>query len=693
MCAALQTAVGQRRLAAIIITAVDKLLDHTRRAKGASLLWEVSLASVSSALAHANTTSSHITSSHPTSGPSTSTPTATGADLQPPTEAMPTDERSVAIIGTPEPASAAAAITHSIAIVCHAVEYIRGSRVDDYTQLFRLLSTLMHSPHAWPQSPNTSTLPRTSKVATGVDEFYLPTLVVTQSDSTADAAALAKATAPQQVLRLALSIIHAHGKIAGASGGPDSLRTLSRQHAWGTLFTSAAPQDLYAFVSALLQPPTGVEVLGMFSKPLVAALTQCVHASGSDYVMLDVPLGLLTEVLSRVVAEAGGFSREKESGHGGVLLEGDEGGNSSNHTVIDVVGNILEAFLASEDVQQRHIVNDCGAAAAAVAALQCMARMHAVSDDSLRALSLSKAAFDAMISCLSSHSCMHVAQHACSSSAGVEKLSQGTGAEGSCCVGHLNAASVLLAATESLLACALAPRVATGVQGAPVDTVGIARQLIMQLLSRPSSYVLLVGVASVAETLGCARMRGVVPQAQRTALRDALICNLVACSRAVRAATLRVILRCELFYNSSTTADSTVALAEAGASSVVVGTGTHVEAAHEGVVAVEVDAAMTVVASKADGGGDGLQVEMHAYVGDVVHAPEAAGGGSVFVQGFLDCEDRQMDLHGGRAAVAWLKRVAANLEYGQVPAVQLPLVVSCLLGMGYIKYSELRYAN
>ena len=65
----------------------------------------------------------------------------------------------------------------------------------------------------------------------------------------------------------------------------------------------------------------------------------------------------------------------------------------------------------------------------------------------------------------------------------------------------------------------------------------------------------------------------------------------------------------------------------------------------------------------------------------------------MFVQGFLDCEERQMDLQGGRAAVAWLKRVSANLEYGQIPAAQLPLVVSCLLGMGYIKYSELRYVT
>ena len=32
--AALQTAVGQRRLAAVIITALDRLLDHTRRCQG-----------------------------------------------------------------------------------------------------------------------------------------------------------------------------------------------------------------------------------------------------------------------------------------------------------------------------------------------------------------------------------------------------------------------------------------------------------------------------------------------------------------------------------------------------------------------------------------------------------------------------------------------------------------------------------
>ena len=69
---------------------------------------------------------------------------------------------------------------------------------------------------------------------------------------------------------------------------------------------------------------------------------------------------------------------------------------------------------------------------------------------------------------------------------------------------------------------------------------------------------------------------------------------------------------------------------------------------------------------------------------------QAAGG--AFVQGFLDSEEREMDLAGGRAAIAWLKRVTSNLEYGKVPAAQVELVVGCLLGMSFIKYSELRCA-
>lgn len=69
---------------------------------------------------------------------------------------------------------------------------------------------------------------------------------------------------------------------------------------------------------------------------------------------------------------------------------------------------------------------------------------------------------------------------------------------------------------------------------------------------------------------------------------------------------------------------------------------------------------------------------------------QATGG--AFVQGFLDCEEREMDLAGGRAAIAWLKRVTSNLEYGKVPAAQVALVVRCLLGMSFIKYSELRCA-
>ena len=152
--------------------------------------------------------------------------------------------------------------------------------------------------------------------------------------------------------------------------------------------------------------------------------------------------------------------------------------------------------------------------------------------------------------------------------------------------------------------------------------------------------------------------------------------NLVGCSRAVRAASLRVILRCELYHNAGGSSEASVvwgskrigaALDEPGPASAA---DTRSHDAAGGAAAVE---------------GDDMQDR------DDVSAQQPAG--TVFVQGFLDCEERQMDLQGGRAAVAWLKRVTANLEYGQVPAAQLPLVVSCLLGMGYIKYSELRYVT
>lgn len=505
MGAALQTAIGQRRLAALIITALDRLLDHTRRDRGASLLWEVSIAAVTSALSH----------------------TAT-LDANAPTPAS--KEPDAGKPGAPEPASPSAVLAHSIAAVCHAVEYMRGSRVDDYTPLFRLLETLIHDPHAWPQAPNSGALHLQ-------DEDQLPVLVVTNSDATAEASALATATAPQQVLRLALGLIHAHGKVAGASGGPEALREGLSGNAWTALFMHAAPKDLYAFASALLQPPTCTEALGMFVQPLVAALTCCVHACGGDYVMMDVPLGLLAEVLSRAPLSGGSLQ--------GGLLEGEES-NSQNEKVLEVLGNVLETFLDSEDIQQNLIVNDSRAAAAAVAALQCMARMHAATDQSSRILSLSQAAFDKMYARLTRH-----AKSNESIDSGSHSITQKVGAEGSSSVAHLNTASVLLSATQSLLTCSLVPRVSSGQPGPPVDTVAIARQVVELLAQQPGSYVLLVALASVAETLGCVRMRHVMSTEQRYALRDALASNLVSCSRATRVANLRVILRCEPYISPS----------------------------------------------------------------------------------------------------------------------------------------------
>lgn len=619
---ALSTAVGQRRLAAVITTALSRLLEHGRRAS-CGPVWDVCTAAAAQALAG-----------------------AAGA-------ASPVESTSVA---APAPATPAAALTHAVAYLAHLAEFFRGSRVPDFAPLFRALRTLLADAAAWPTEPPTDLV----TVANGADAPP-PMLVLSNPEETTPVEAFSGATTPGQVLRLALAITQSHGQVAGASGGPQALRAAMHEAGgWAALFERAPRREFEAFAAALLQPATPPDAAAVLLPQTLAELERRVARAGRNPAMLDVPLGLLMHALAGGAASAPAFITP--TAVRGVAAQCDA-------SVPEHAACVLAEALGESAELRAQLTGDPMHAAVALGALQWLRRAQGA-EASCRAVNAALAIFRAAAAALAREpdggaaAAGSVGDDATVAGgiAGVRTIA--TSLEGYAALEEALPAVVAQAACRAV--CDAAARTQDRA-GASAD--GCHREVHGELLrvlgKTPGNFAGVAALADLCDRGGIAGAGVFGTQTEpaadletaeddcRTSFREGLQCNLRAASCTLREETLRVLLR-----------DAEEPRGIPGASADIVAD------------------ARTHDSGDEDDGGDGA--------GDPGIAAEGVSAREQVVRGFLGCEQRQLGLQGGRAAVAWLRRVAAMLEYGHVPADTVALCTLCLLGMTHLKYGELR---
>lgn len=553
--------------------------------------------------------------------------------------AAPAPAAAAAAADAPAAATPTAALTHAVSYLAHLTEFFRGSRVGDFAPLFRTLRALLANAAAWPPAPPADD---------GRPDAGDPpvTLMLSNPDETTPADAFVGATAPGQVLRLALAITQSHGKVAGASGGPEALAAATREDgSWAALFVRAPWREFEAFATSLLQPPTPREAAAVLLPQTLAELERRAVRAGRDPRMLDVPLGLL------VHAHATGDALPPPPalpGSAGVS----EGGDSVDGAA---ACDLAEVFAASHGVQH---AADPMHACVVMGALQWLTH---VQGEGLRerALGAAMAVFQSAVPVISG------AAGAIADPVG-EVVEGGSGSTASATAATAEGYSGLSQALASVVvqtacraACDAAARAPSRAGASAEACQGELHAGLLRVLQQhPVNYAAVSAMADLCTRSGlsgadifCApgsAAEGVTQMERRDACRAALQQNLRSPSRALRAQTLRVLLR-----------DAA-------------------DAAPTGAAAP--DSHMHDSSDDGDAPGEA--------------APAAPGVGvrEQLVRGFLECEERPLGLEAGRAGVAWLRRVAAMLEYGHVPADSVALTTLGLLGMTHLKYGELRCA-
>jgi hypothetical protein len=263
--AALITQHGQRRVAAVTIAAFDRLLLHTRRSS-ARPLWDALLPTLYTAADASEVAGTTVAAAVP---------------------AVMRTRAFAAAINAEAAAEGAAAVenwrrarlVHLLAVAAHMTEFYRGSRVDDFEPVLTALRVVINADLTW--------------CACGVNSVGLPRLQLTVAEETPEAAAFEGTTPSGQVLRWMAAIVHAHGKAAGASGGPATLVAIDRSKAWDPALRRAPLPELLAFATALLSHPTTPAAFDALRPCLLGALGAATVAAGTALQLLDGPLPLL----------------------------------------------------------------------------------------------------------------------------------------------------------------------------------------------------------------------------------------------------------------------------------------------------------------------------------------------------------------------------------------------------------------
>ena len=577
----------------MITTALSRVLEHARR-DTCGPVWDICIAAVSQALGGA-----------------------------------------AAAAAAAAPATAAAALTHAIAFVAHLVEFFRGSRVPGFAPVLRTLRELLASPAAWPAVPQTGDA--AASTAGGP-----PRLVLTDPEQTTEADTYDAATAPGQVLRLALAVVRSHGKAAGASGGPGVMQDLARAWEWDPLFARAPMREYEAFATEMLQPPTPPDAAAPFLPRLTAALERSIVRLAADPAALDVPLAVIGRSLRGM---AGGMPAHAWSGVGG-----------AGHRVrADAACEMVEACSAAGTHEV--VVTDPMRAAMAMGALQWLSGGDA-GEWTSRTLDAALGLFRVAVPAATAVAATPVAAPAAPGAARGDGMDGASAADSA---GFAEGFAALPQALASVLmqgagraVCSVAARAAASESArAHAAKLEVHDRLLEVLENQPGNFPAVAALAELCErsdgpALGLSGAAGVdQPDSgdggqRRAAVIAGLQRNLASASRALRTSTLRVLL-------------------------------------HDAVAAA---------------GTTGRSAEEAATAGAGGTAPALSDGDvrERLVRGFLECEERPVGLETGRAAVAWLRRVAAMLEYGQVPPDTVELVVLSLLGMTHLKFGDLRCA-
>jgi U3 small nucleolar RNA-associated protein 20 len=151
-------------------------------------------------------------------------------------------------------AGARRAAARCVGLVAGAVEYFKGSRVEDYEPMFQLAARL-----SAPQFCAAGELAGAEEEEDGGGE----------AEEREDAAFLAPSL-PAQTLRLMQALSAAHQKAAGASRGPAAIEQAAPR--WAVVFASAPPADVLRYVRAAVEAPGGAEVARCCGPQLLGAV-------------------------------------------------------------------------------------------------------------------------------------------------------------------------------------------------------------------------------------------------------------------------------------------------------------------------------------------------------------------------------------------------------------------------------------
>jgi U3 small nucleolar RNA-associated protein 20 len=148
----------------------------------------------------------------------------------------------------------------AVGLVAQAVEYFRGSRVEDFGPILQLTQQLMTQQLLAAPPPAGGAAP-TSRL-------------------------------PDQTLRLLLAVALAHTQMVGASGG---LPALARRApaAWGAAFEHAPAGPMLRLVAGLLAPPGRAELVALFAPQALAGVGRVAMQAGADPADQEQALALL----------------------------------------------------------------------------------------------------------------------------------------------------------------------------------------------------------------------------------------------------------------------------------------------------------------------------------------------------------------------------------------------------------------
>lgn len=252
---------------------------------------------------------------------------------------------------------AAASAARSVGLVAQAVEFFRGSRVEDYGPLVELATRLCAGLHA-PADPNldpASPAPGEAEGKDGAGEpaGVQPATSAGEAGGDREGGGYPGNSLSGQALRLVAAIVAGRGKGVGASGGLDALADVAP--CWAPALAGAPAGEALTLARSLIRPPGGgpaaaalfsAELLGVAARPLLAIIdtperarpgTVIPKSEAPDAGLREEALGLLVEACAAL--QPGVRARARHS-----LRCIDRNAQGPPSMIVPCVGGLLRPF-------------------------------------------------------------------------------------------------------------------------------------------------------------------------------------------------------------------------------------------------------------------------------------------------------------------------------------------------------------